>query len=248
MTPDPMTAPKVVSRDQWLAARKVLLAKEKAMTRQLDALRSERRNMPWVEIDKPYVFDGPNGKVALADLFNSRSQLAVYHFMLTPGRDHICPGCSFISDHIDAARQHFEQADLAFAAISRAPLERIEQVRRRMGWTFPWVSSFGTQFNYDFGVSFTKEDIATGRALYNYGTPITSAEDMHGTSIFAKDEKGVVHHTYSTYARGAELLDGAFMWLDLAPKGRNETGGIMSWVKLHDEYETGIDDEPTCCR
>jgi predicted dithiol-disulfide oxidoreductase (DUF899 family) len=246
MTVHPVTTPKVVARAEWLAARKALLIKEKAMTRQLDALRAERRQLPWVKIEKPYVFEGPDGKCTLAGLFQGRSQLAVYHFMLTPGSDHICPGCSFISDHIDAARLHFENADLSFAAISRAPLDRIKFVKWRMGWTFPWVSSLGTDFNFDFGVSFTKQDIAAGRALYNYGTPVESSEDMHGTSIFAKDDTGAVYHTYSTYARGAELLDGAFMWLDLTPKGRNEHG-IMSWVKLHDEYDAPPAQLDDCC-
>jgi len=230
---------KIVSRQEWLDARKALLAREKAMTHELDALRAERRRLPWVKVEKSYVFEGPQGKCTLADLFRGRSQLAVYHFMLAPNSDHICEGCSFISDNIDAARRHFEHADLSFAAISRAPLERIEQVRRRMGWSFPWVSSHGTDFNYDFGVSFKKEEIAAGRAIYNYGTPIKSSEDMHGTSIFARNESGDVFHTYSTYHRGNELLMGAFMWLDLAPKGRNEVDGVMNWVKLHDEYETG---------
>jgi predicted dithiol-disulfide oxidoreductase (DUF899 family) len=239
MVSSTLSPPKVVSRQEWLDARKTLLAREKAMTRELDALRAERRRLPWVKVDKSYVFEGPGGKCTLADLFRGRSQLAVYHFMLAPGSDHICEGCSFISDNIDAARQHFEQADLSFAAISRAPLERIEQVRRRMGWSFPWASSRGTDFNYDFGVSFKKEEIAAGRAIYNYGTPIKSSEDMHGTSIFARNESGDVFHTYSTYHRGNELLMGAFMWLDLAPKGRNEVDGVMNWVKLHDEYETG---------
>jgi predicted dithiol-disulfide oxidoreductase (DUF899 family) len=230
---------KIVSRQEWLDARKALLAREKAMTHELDALRAERRRLPWVKVEKSYVFEGPQGKCTLADLFRGRSQLAVYHFMLAPNSDHICEGCSFISDNIDAARRHFEHADLSFAAISRAPLERIEQVRRRMGWSFPWVSSHGTDFNYDFGVSFKKEEIAAGRAIYNYGTPIKSSEDMHGTGIFARNESGDVFHTYSTYHRGNELLMGAFMWLDLAPKGRNEVDGVMNWVKLHDEYETG---------
>ncbi|NKB16362.1 MAG: DUF899 family protein [Sphingomonadales bacterium] len=215
------------------------------VARQLDALRAERRALPWVRIDKAYTFKTHDGQKSLENLFGSRSQLVVYHFMLTPGSNHICPGCSFISDHIDAARQHFEQADLAFCAVSRAPLERIDAVKRRMGWTFPWVSSAGTSFNFDFGVSFSKEDIAAGRAVYNYGTRIRESEDMHGTSIFAKDDAGSVYHTYSTYARGAELLDGAFMWLDLAPKGRNEQG-IMSWVRLHDEYDRSAA-SPDCC-
>ncbi|MGO8921016.1 MAG: DUF899 domain-containing protein [Stellaceae bacterium] len=240
--------PKVVSREEWLAARTALLAKERAMTHELDALRAERRRLPWVAVEKPYLFEGPQGKCTLADLFRGRGQLAVYHFMLTPGSDHICKGCSFIADHIDAARQHFEHADLSFAAISRAALERIEQVRRRLGWTFPWVSSHGTDFNFDFGVSFKKEDIAAGRAIYNYGTPIKSSEDMFGTSIFARNARGDIFHTYSTYHRGAELLMGAFNWLDLTPKGRNEVDGVMSWVKLHDEYETGDKHKHDCCR
>jgi predicted dithiol-disulfide oxidoreductase (DUF899 family) len=229
----------VVSREEWLKARTALLAKEKSLTHELDALRAERRRLPWVKVEKPYLLEGPQGKCTLSDLFRGRSQLAVYHYMLTPGSDHICKGCSFIADHIDAARQHFEHADLAFAAISRAPLQRIEQVRQRMGWTFPWVSSHGTDFNFDFGVSFKKEDIAAGRAVYNFGTqPIKSSEDMHGTSIFARDDKGDIFHTYSTYGRGDEVLMGAFAWLDLTPKGRNEGEGVMSWLKLHDEYRT----------
>lgn len=226
----------IVSREDWLAARKALFEKERAMTHQLDALRAERRQLPWVRVEKSYVFDGPDGAVTLDDLFGDRSQLAVYHFMLTPGSDHICPGCSFTVDHADAARRHFEQADLAFAAVSRAPVRRIEAVKERMGWTFPWVSSDDRDFNYDFGVSFRPEDRAAGRALYNYGlTTIRNAPDMFGLSVFAKDEEGNIYHTYSTYHRGTELLMGALNWLDLVPKGRNENG-TMSWVKLHDEY------------
>jgi len=226
----------IVSREEWLAARKALFEKERAMTHQLDALRAERRQLPWVRIEKSYVFDGPGGDVALCDLFGEHSQLAVYHFMLTPGSDHICPGCAFTMDHVDGARQHFEHADLAFAAVSRAPIRRIEDVRRRMGWTFPWVSTDDRDFSYDFGVSFRPQDRAAGLALYNYGlTPIRNAPDMFGVSIFAKDERGDIFHTYSTYHRGTELLMGALNWLDLAPKGRNETG-TMSWVKLHDTY------------
>jgi predicted dithiol-disulfide oxidoreductase (DUF899 family) len=238
----------VVSREEWLAARKALFAREKSMTHELDALRAERRRLPWVRIVKTYAFEGPQGKCTLADLFGDHSQLAVYHFMLMPGSDHICKGCSFIADHIDAARQHFEHADLAFAGISRAPLARIEQVRRRLGWTFPWVSSHDTDFNFDFGVSFRREDIAAGRAIYNYGTPIKSSEDMFGTSIFARGENGDIFHTYSTYHRGNELLMGALNWLDLTPRGRNEAGGTMSWVKLNDEYQTGDEHRANCCR
>jgi predicted dithiol-disulfide oxidoreductase (DUF899 family) len=226
----------IVSREEWLAARKALLVKERAMTHALDALRAERRQLPWVRIDKPYLFEGPEGETALADLFGGRSQLAIYHFMLTPGSDHVCPGCSFTADHIDAARQHFEHADLAFAAVSHAPLKRIEEVRERMGWTFNWLSSHDSDFNFDFGVSFTPEDRAAGLAVYNYGTLIRTSPDMFGTSIFVKDEKGDIFHTYSTYHRGTELLMGAFNWLDLTPKGRNEAEGTMSWLRLHDQY------------
>lgn len=245
MTPTEKFPGRIVSRDEWLEARTALLAEEKAMTRARDELAKKRRAMPWVRVEKPYVFQTPTGKAALADLFRGRSQLAVYHFMLTPGKDDICSGCAYLSDHTDAARQHFEHADLAFCAISRAPIEHIERVKKRMGWTFPWVSSAGTSFNYDFGVSFKPEDIAAGRAIYNYGTPIKSSEDMHGTSIFAKHD-GDVYHTYSCYARGNELLAGAFIWLDLAPKGRNEDG-IMSWVRLHDDYDQDEAAQEECC-
>ena len=225
----------VVSREEWLEARKALLARERAITHELDALRAARREMPWVRIEKPYIFTGPDGEITLADLFKGRTQLAIHHFMLTPGASRPCSGCSFIADHIDAARQHFEHADLAFAAVSRAPIAEIEPVRSRMGWTFPWVSSHGTDFNADFGVTFTAEDRATGRAIYNYGTVIREAEDMFGTSIFIKDEEEAIFHSYSTYQRGNELLIGAFNWLDLTPKGRSESS-TMSWVRLHDEY------------
>lgn len=227
----------IVSREEWLIARKALFDKERAMTHALDELRAERRQLPWVRIDKPYVFQGPDGALTLGDLFAGRSQLAIYHFMLTPGSDHLCEGCSYTMDHADAARQHFEHADLSFAAISRAPIAQIQAVKARMGWTFPWVSSGESAFNYDFGVSFTKEDRETGRALYNFGlTTIQRASDMFGLSVFVQDERGDIFHSYSTYHRGTELLMGAFNWLDLTPKGRNETDGTMSWVKLHDEY------------
>jgi predicted dithiol-disulfide oxidoreductase (DUF899 family) len=226
----------IASREEWLTARKALLIRERAMTHELDALRAERRRLPWVKIEKPYVFQGPDGECALGDLFGGRSQLAIYHFMLAPGSDHLCPGCSYTMDHVDAARQHFEHADLAFAAVSRAPVERIEEVMQRMGWTFPWVSSDDGDFNYDFGVSFTPQDRAAGRAIYNYGTVIERSPDMFGVSVFVKGGKGDIFHSYSTYHRGTELLMGAMNWLDLTPKGRNETGGTMSWVRLHDEY------------
>jgi predicted dithiol-disulfide oxidoreductase (DUF899 family) len=237
-----MDRPRIATRNEWLAARKALLAREKELTCFRDAVSAERRRLPWVKVDKTYVFAAPEGKATLADLFDGRSQLAVYHFMLTPGSDHICDGCAFLADHVDAARMHFEHADLSFAAVSRAPLEQIEPVRRRMGWRFKWVSSFGNDFNYDYRVSFTEEQIAKGETDYNYGTTPYAGPDLPGTSVFAKDETGQVFHTYSSYARGGDLLLGAYNWLDLTPKGRNETS-IMSWVRLHDEYEASH----SCC-
>jgi predicted dithiol-disulfide oxidoreductase (DUF899 family) len=230
-----MKPQRIASRDDWLAARKWLLAKERELTHLRDEINAERRALPWVKVDKPYVFEGPNGRVSLAELFDGRSQLAVYHFMLTPGSDHVCPGCSFLADHIDAARMHFEHADLSFAAVSRAPFGQIEPVRKRMGWRFTWVSSFGNDFNYDYRVSFTAQEIAKGTTDYNFGTTPSAHVDLPGTSVFAKDGEGQVFHTYSGYARGGEPLLGAFNWLDLTPKGRNETT-VMGWVRLHDEY------------
>lgn len=225
-----------VSRAEWLEARKALLAREKAVTRELDDLRAARRALPWVRIETPYVFEGPAGLMTLTDLFAGRSQLAIYHFMLAPGATQPCTGCAFIADHVDAARQHFEQADLSFAAVSRAPWPEIAAMKARMGWRFSWVSSAGSSFNHDFGVSFTPEELAEGRAIYNYGTVLRQAQDMFGVSLFVKDAEGAIFHTYSTYHRGADLLIGAFNWLDLAPLGRNESAGIMNWVRRHDEY------------
>jgi predicted dithiol-disulfide oxidoreductase (DUF899 family) len=227
----------IVSRDEWLKARKGLLEKERAMAHALDKLRAERRALPWERLEKSYVFRGPEGDVPLGDLFGERSQLAIYHFMLTPGSDHVCQGCSFTMDHLDCARQHFEHADLSFAAVSRAPIEQISKVKTRMGWKFPWLSAHDSDFNYDFKVSFTPEDLAAGRAKYNYDvTTLEKSPDMFGVSVFAKDEEGKIFHTYSTYHRGTELLMGALNWLDLVPKGRNEEKGTMSWVRLHDQY------------
>jgi predicted dithiol-disulfide oxidoreductase (DUF899 family) len=239
------TPRRTATRAEWLEQRKALLAREKELTRLRDEVAAARRALPWVKVEKNYVFDAPEGKVTLAGLFDGRSQLAVYHFMLTPGSDHICPGCSFIADHIDGARQHFEQADLSFVAITRAPLSQILPVKKRMGWRFRWVSSNGSDFNYDYGVSFKPEQIANGTATYNYRKLTGNHPDLHGTSIFAKNEAGEVFHTYSTYARGDEVLLGAFSWLDLTPKGRNENS-VMSWLKLHDEYAKPAPAE-SCC-
>ncbi len=241
-----MQPPEVVSRATWLQARKALLEKEKAATRVLDQVRAERRALPWVKVEKQYVFQTLDGPKTLSELFGARSQLFVYHHMLTPESDHICPGCSLLSDHFDAARQHFEHADLSLIVVSRAKLDWIEQVRRRMGYRFNWVSSHGTDFNYDFGVSFTDEQLRSGAVDYNFEKVSMSSKDMHGESIFAKDAQGAVYHTYSSYGRGSELLVGAFNFLDLVPKGRNESEGIMSWVKLHDEYEDGGESKHCC--
>ncbi len=238
--------PEIVSREEWLAARKALLAEERDVTHLRDRVNASRRALPWVKVETGYIFQSPNGPMSLGDLFQGRSQLFVQHFMLAPDSDHICPGCAAMADHVDVSRKHFEHADLSFVAISRVPLDQIEQVRARMGWTFLWVSSAGTSFNYDFGASFTPEQIASGAPVYNYGTSPLMAEDMPANSIFAKNEAGEVFHTYSAYARGNDSLFVPFNFLDLAPKGRNEAAGVMSWVRLHDEY----DREPaggSCC-
>lgn len=232
----------VVTREEWLAARKELLAEEKRHLREWDALAAKRRALPWVKVTEPYRFQSPDGGKTLGDLFNGRSQLFVYHFMLTPGDDHLCTGCSFVADHIDAARRHFEHNDLAFAAVSRASLDEIAAVRHRMGWTFPWVSSGGTKFNYDYGVSFTPEQVASGDVGYNFATSPYAHEDLHGISLFYRNPDGDIFHTYSTYARGSEVIVGAYRFLDLAPKGRNERE-IMDWVRHHDRYEAS----PAAC-
>lgn len=235
---------KIVHREEWLEARKQLWQREKELTHQRDRVCQARRELPWVRVEEDYHFQGPTGSLSLADLFEGRSQLFVYHHMLGDG-EQICPGCSFLCDHVDAARQHFENADLSFAAISRAPLERIEQVKKRMGYRFRWVSSSQNSFNFDYGVSFSAEQVAAGTALYNYAEPVQEAGNIHGSSIFALQD-GVVYHTYSCYSRGNEGLAGAFQYLDLVPKGRNETEGTMSWVRLHDEYSS--QSKSGCCR
>ncbi len=235
----------VVPHDQWIAARKELLAKEKDLTRLRDKISALRRDLPWERVEKLYEFDTPEGRKTLADLFRGRSQLFVYHFMLAPQDDHLCEGCSFISDHVDAARQHFEHNDLAFVAISRAPVPEIEAVKKRMGWKFPWASSGGSSFNYDYGVSFTPEQIASGDISYNYGTTDYKGEDLHGISVFYQNEAGEIFHTYSTYGRGGDIFLGAYHFLDVAPKGRNEKD-TMDWVKRHDEYENA-EASSSCC-
>lgn len=229
----------VVSREEWLQARRALLAKEKEFTHLRDAVNAARLALPWVRVDKPYAFDTPQGRKTLAELFAGRSQLLVYHFMLGPDWEAGCTGCSFLADHIDGALPHLENHDVTMIAVSRAPLDRIEAYKRRMGWQFPWVSSHGSDFNYDFHVSFTPEALAKGSVYYNYEMiPREQAHDeLPGLSAFYRDEKGEVFHTYSSYARGGEELIGTLMILDRAPLGRNEQT-IMDWVRRHDEYET----------
>jgi predicted dithiol-disulfide oxidoreductase (DUF899 family) len=237
----------IVSRKEWLAARKALLTLEKEETKLRDKVRAERLALPWVKVDKAYTFNTPEGQKSLADLFDGRSQLVVYHFMYGPDWEAGCPGCSFLADHIDGMLPHLNHHDVTMIAVSRAPLEKLMAYRRRMGWKFPWVSSHGSDFNFDYHVSFTKEELASGKVMYNYReTPSAEAHDeLPGLSAFFKDEDGTVYHTYSDYARGGEELLGTLMVLDRAPKGRNETG-TLSFVKRKDEYE----DAPkthSCC-
>jgi predicted dithiol-disulfide oxidoreductase (DUF899 family) len=230
--------PRVVSQEEWLAARKELLAKEKAFSRQRDALSAERRELPWVRVETPYVFDGPDGHETLADLFAGKSQLVIYHFMLGPGWEQGCPSCSFIADHIDSSVVHLAQRDVTLTVVSRAPLPEIESFKKRMGWRFKWVSSAANDFNRDYHVSFTPEEIAAGKAVYNYVPSKSVGEEMPGLSVFYRDPEGAVFHTYSTYARGLDVLIGAYNYLDLVPKGRDEAGlrKPMSWVRHHDRY------------
>ncbi|MEA2757825.1 MAG: hypothetical protein QOH65_438 [Methylobacteriaceae bacterium] len=230
---------KVVSRDEWLAARKALLLKEKQATHLRDEINAERLALPWVKLEKDYVFDTPAGKKTLAELFEGRGQLIIYHFMLGPGWAAGCPGCSFVSDHFDGALPHLEHHDVTLTAVSRAPLTEIAAYKKRMGWRFPWVSSSENDFNYDFHVSFDKEEIAQGRAEYNFAKLESSeaSEEQPGLSAFYKDEAGNVYHTYSSYTRGLEELIGTLMVLDRAPKGRNEKS-TMDFVRRHDEYGT----------
>ncbi len=236
--------PRIVSQDEWLRARRALLAREREATHLRDAVSAERRALPWVRVEKAYVFDTPQGTATLADLFDGRSQLVVQHFMLPPGGP-ICDGCAGAADMVDAARRHFEQADLSYAAVSRAPVAEIEAARRRLGWHFRWVSCGGNSFNHDYGTAFTPEQIAAGTVSYNYGTTPYAHTDLPGFSVFARDDGGSVFHTYSTYSRGTELVFTPFAFLDMAPKGRNETEGTMSWLRLHDEYDAPA--AAACC-
>jgi predicted dithiol-disulfide oxidoreductase (DUF899 family) len=235
---------KIVSHDEWIAARKAYLDEEKAFSRARDALAEKRRELPWEKVEKKYVFDTPNGKQTLADLFGGKSQLIIYHFMLGPNWEAGCPSCSLLADHFDGSAIHLAQRDVSFLVVSRAPLAEIEKFKTRMGWRFKWVSSFGSDFNHDYQVSASPEEKASGTALYNYEMTTFPSEERPGASVFFKNEAGEVFHTYSTYGRGLDILIGAYNILDLAPKGRDEAGLSygMAWVRHHDRYEGAVVD------
>lgn len=251
---------KEVSKELWVERRRELLVAEKAAMRQLDEVAQQRRELPWVRIEKKYVFETENGMQSLSDLFGSNSQLITYHFMYGPGWKEGCLGCSFVCDHFDGANLHLANHDVSLVCVSRAKLDEYLSFKQRMGWKFPWVSSAGSEFNYDFGASFTTEQVESGEAFYNYETTAQVMDEMQGLSVFSKDESGAIYHTYSTYARGLDLLLGAHNLLDLTPNGRNEQG-VMNWVRHHDRYgvdgaasfptdESTVDqscDKETCC-
>ena len=242
----------IVSRDRWMAERKLLLAHEKELTRLQDQVARERRALPWVRLEKEYVFDAPEGRRTLADLFEDRAQLLVQHFMFGPGWEQGCPSCSYMADHLDGMKVHLAHRDVSLLVVSRAPLAEIERFRQRMGWQFKWVSSHGSDFNHDFGVSFTPEERAKGDVYYNYVMQRFPAEEAPGISVFCKDADGAVFHTYSTYGRGVEAMMGTYKLLDLTPKGRDEHNPVhaMDWVRHHDRYEpaqAGTTAPHSCC-
>lgn len=230
--------PRVVSEAEWLVARKDLLTREKELTRLRDEVSRHRRELPWVKVEKKYVFDGPNGKETLADLFEGRTQLIVYHFMFGPGWEEGCKSCSYLADHLDGANWHLPHRDVSFAVISRAPLPKLEAYKKRMGWRFKWLSSHGNDFNFDYHVSFTKEDEKKNEAYYNFRKGEFIMDELPGLSVFYKGKTSDVFHTYSTYARGLDILVGAYNFLDLVPEGRDEDqlDFTMEWVRRHDEY------------
>lgn len=228
---------KVVSPKAWLAARKRLLVREKKFSKLRDQLNRQRRDLPWVKVDKKYVFEGPDGRKTLSELFGARSQLIVYHFMFGPGWGDGCPHCSFWADHYDNVNVHLGQRDTALAVISRAPWEEIEPFKQRMGWQFNWLSSNGNDFNFDFHVSFTPEEIKRGTAVYNYVRLDMDIDEREGVSAFYQDRKGDIYHTYSAYARGIDLLNTTYNFLDLTAKGRDENPeAAQDWVRYHDQY------------
>jgi predicted dithiol-disulfide oxidoreductase (DUF899 family) len=229
---------KVVSRDEWIASRKELLREEKEFTRLRDRLSQKRRDLPWERVDKPYLFDGPNGKETLPQLFDGRSQLVVYHFMYGPNSETPCKSCSFWADNFERNVVHLAHRDVTMIAVSRAPLQRLEAFKRRMGWTFKWVSSGGSDFNHDYQVSFTPDEVAKGEGYYNYVMRKNSMTELPGISVFYKDGDGAVFHTYSCYARGLDMMNAAYHYLDLVPKGRDESDPhAMAWVRYRDSYQ-----------
>ena len=229
----------VVPRDEWLERRRELLVREKEFTRLRDELSRKRRDLPWVKVEKRYLFDAPDGSESLSDLFAGRSQLIVYHFMFPPDWEEGCPSCSFWADHYDGMQVHLNQRDVSFAVISRAPIAKISEFQQRMGWKFKWLSSFHTDFNYDFGASFTPQQLESGERIYNFGTLEPGETDREGASVFYRDETGTIFHTYSTYARGIDMLNTTYQWLDVVPKGRDEDHleGPQAWVRHHDRYD-----------
>jgi len=247
-----------VSQQDWIAARRKLLASEKELTHHQEQIAAARRDLPWLKVGKTYVFDTPTGKVTLADLFGGRSQLIVKHYMLSPGRD-ICVGCSFEMDHIEGALPHLPHRDVSFVAISRAPVEQIQAAQRRMGWSARWVSSFNNDFNYDFHASFKPEDVARGEVFYNYETKPIPLHDLSGFSVFYRDENGDIYLTYASFGRGQEYIMSTYVMLDMTPKGRDETvrGNMTEWLRPHDRYDVGGEVDETgqyfvategCCR
>jgi predicted dithiol-disulfide oxidoreductase (DUF899 family) len=229
---------RVVSHEEWLAARTEFLVQEKEFTRLRDDLSRRRRELPWEAVEKQYTFDGPNGRETLAELFEGRSQLIVYHFMFTPEWDAGCPHCSFWADNFNDIIIHLNHRDITMVAISRAPLSKLEAYRRRMGWSFKWLSSAESDFNFDYHVSFTDQELAEKKAFYNFTLQNVTMADLQGTSVFVKDEDGKVFHTYSAYARGIDMTNTAYHYIDLVPKGRDEAGRPQFWVRRHDEYES----------
>jgi predicted dithiol-disulfide oxidoreductase (DUF899 family) len=227
---------RVVSRDEWIAARQALLKKEKEFTRQRDEMSRLQRELPWVKVDKSYAFDGPDGKQTLPQLFDGRSQLLVYHFMFAPDWEAGCPHCSFWADNFNPNIVHLNQRDVTMVAISRAPYRKLEAYKSRMGWSFKWLSSGGTDFNFDFNVSFTPEEVSRKRAFYNFVEQDPGTTDREAMSVFYKDRTGTVFHTYSAHARGIDLFNTAYNYMDLVPKGRDEGGRGQYWVRRHDEY------------
>ncbi len=237
----------IVCDEEWINARMALLAKEKEFTKLRDAMTAQIRALPWRRIEKPYMFDAQGGKQNLTDLLGSKTQLAMYHFMLGPDWDEGCKSCSYWADGFQGIPIHLAHRDVSFVVVSRASLAQIERFKTRMGWDFPWVSSFGSDFNYDFGLSFTEKDEQSGQAFYNYAVGPYMADEMPGASFFYR-EGLEIFHTYSTYGRGLDLLNCAYNWLDLVPKGRNENpDSTMDWLRHHDRYEDSPNAPSTCC-